>query len=67
MIAWLAARCDPPEYGKLIVYLPGAGRARPHACKCHGASASLRLACDGLVVRPGQGAREKPGDEIEAD
>ena len=20
MIAWLAARCDPPEYGKLIVY-----------------------------------------------
>ena len=20
MIAWLAARCDPPNYGKLIVY-----------------------------------------------
>jgi uncharacterized membrane protein (UPF0182 family) len=20
MIAWLAARCDPPDYGKLIVY-----------------------------------------------
>ena len=20
MIAWLAARCDPPDYGKLVVY-----------------------------------------------
>jgi uncharacterized membrane protein (UPF0182 family) len=29
MIAWLAARCDPPDYGKLIVYeFPKVGALR---------------------------------------
>ena len=65
MIAWLAARCDPPDYGKLVVYefpkdklvyraVPDRGA---HQAEHRDLAADLAVEPDGLARHP----RQSPG------
>ena len=60
MIAWLAARCDPPEYGKLIVYTfpkeklvsRAISDRGPHPAEYRNFSADFAVESDGLARYP---------------